>query len=91
MSITEHVTDMMVSGLSGKEKMDLILRLSDRLLSSLGPGDREELVMQLVPRMMEKVMAEMDGEKKAELVRSLMPRMMDLMTEAKQAPRAAQP
>ncbi len=82
MGLTEQIAGMMIDGLDEREKMDLVLRLADHLMSSLRPDDRVELMRELIPSMLERTFADLPPEERVAFVRSVMPRVMDLLMEA---------
>jgi Mg/Co/Ni transporter MgtE len=79
MSLSEQLAERMIDGMDGDEKKDLIIKLGDHLVSSLGPEDRKDLMVRMFPNMVEKVLEGMDPEEKAALVRKVMPDVMGLL------------
>lgn len=77
MKLSEQIAERMLDGMDVEEKKQLVIKLSDHLVSSLGPDDRKDLVVKLMPVVMERMFEGMDPQEKKALVRSLMPSVMD--------------
>jgi hypothetical protein len=79
MKLSEELAEKMIDGIKVEDRKNLVLKLGDYLISSLGPEDRMDLMVRLFPSMLEKVLDGLDPQEKAALVRQLMPSVMDLL------------
>ena len=73
MKLSEELAEKMIEGMEGRRRKNLVLKLGDHLISSLGPEDRKDLMVRMIPSMMEKVLEGLGPQEKAALVRQLMP------------------
>lgn len=79
MKLASQLAEMMVNGLGRDEKMALMIDLGERLVSSLSPADRKDVMLRFLPTLMDRVFEGMDQQERADLVREMMPAVMEMM------------